>query len=166
MADIDDPKVRVYTFSIAAADVGLVDNPEVAIKLLLLPRKYPRYLQQVVGHRIMGVEATVKVSLYAVKRANLMKALPWMTGAGNQILMPATLGGDIYTYAVALALHPVDMGADLSEDITLAKAVCTGGLNIKGDGNGESVIPMEFTCYPDRGQLPNFVLGNLGAVVG
>jgi hypothetical protein len=163
--DLDDCKIRVFTVSLAGSDVGLCGNPEVAVTLALLDRKYPRYQQQIVGQRIMGVKAVVKVGLYAVNRANLMRSLPWTTGAGNQPLAPAVLGGDLYAYAVALALHPLDKATDLSEDITLAKAVCTGGLNLKGDGDAEALVNLEFSCFPDRAQLPNIVLGNLGAVV-
>lgn len=162
--NLDNAFMRTYDVKIGGTDVGWCDEPEVTQELSLQERKQTKVYGQVLGHRLVGVKVTVKVTLRELTKANHGLAVPWYT-ANDIALMPTTLGGDLYQYAKEVLLHPRDK-ADTTEDIKLLKAVPIGPLTIKGDGANEGGIPLTLFAYPDRSQLPNLVLGSIGVTAG
>lgn len=168
----DDTKVRVYELFIgatiaavkeAAASVGLMDDIECILRPTLAERRCQQLHQQVMGHRLLGVQASIKGTIREITRANLLAALPWCGSAASEAIMPATLGSDLYALAKAVRLHPMDKAADsYTDDIFLIKCGRVSGLEQKMDGQNESGIPYEIVAYPDRSQLPSLILGYLG----
>jgi hypothetical protein len=163
--DIGNTKIRVYDVSVGGADIGYCTVDSVQVAKTLKEIKLPHHMGQVMGHRLIGVAATVKVTFSEITRANLAKAFPWYAGTTEVIpLAPTALGVDLYTLAVAITLHPVDKAGLLDEDIVLTKAVCVGPLDLKTDGESDAGITLEFYAYPDRAQLPNIVIGSIPVV--
>lgn len=159
--DISKTKIRTYSILVNNTELGYCDEPSVEIEQTLSEITLSQLHKQVMGHRIQGVKAVIKANVREINQANLGANFPWYSGSGNIALMPTALGADNYQYAKEVRLHPDDI-TGTGEDIILKKAVATGKINLKGDGDKDAVIPMEFTAYPDRTQLPNLVLGAIG----
>lgn len=160
--DMDNATCRTYDVLVNAANVGWVDDLEFTVTLTTKERIVKQLHGQVMGHRLLGVAARAKMTLREMTPANLAKAFPWSDGSSPIPLMPTGLGQDLYQYAVPVTLHPRDVSG-AAEDITLLKGVCISGFTLKPDGENEDGNPVEFVFYPDRAQLPNLVLGTLGA---
>jgi hypothetical protein len=154
--------VRVYDVLLDGTDIGYVDEPECTIDKILKEKKLSQLFGQVMGHRLLGVSAKIKMNVRQITAAKVALNFPWYSGTGSIPIMPPALGGDLYDYAKSLTLHPRDALTDKTQDITLVKAVCTGSLKLKGDGDNEGIIPLEFSAYPDRTKLPALMLGYIG----
>ncbi len=160
-ADMADLKVRVYEVSVDAVYVGYCDEPEVVVEKELEPITLTQLHKQVMGHRILGVGCTAKFKMRTITKARMALAFPWYT-SGSIPLMPSSLGGDTYDDAVPVTFHPTDMGASTAEDITLLKGYPTGPFKRASDGTKDDTIEMEYEFYPNRGDLPLFVVGHIG----
>lgn len=157
---LGNTKVRVYDVSLNSVDLGIVDEPEVTIEGEFEDVVISQLHKQPLGTRLLGVMAEVKLHLREITAANLQKALFGTAGA----MMPTSLGSDLYSSATPLVLHPRDMGAVTTDDIYFYKAVAVGGLQLDAaDGQKDSVIPLTFRCFPDRDELPDLVIGLIGA---
>jgi hypothetical protein len=160
--DVSAAVVRTYNVTFNSADLGWIEDPEIEAVPDLEPVHVSQYGRQVMGHRVLGIDVKIKAKLMEVTKANLAQAFPWYSGAGDVPLAPVALGGDLYDLAHELVLHPRDMGSDLSQDLHLTKAASAGGLKLKGDGEKEHEIQIEWRAYPDRAELPDVVLGYIG----
>ncbi|MCE5280207.1 MAG: hypothetical protein ABFD92_00045 [Planctomycetaceae bacterium] len=157
----------------AWVNLGFCDEPTCVRELKLEDIKVPGQMgDQVMGKRIMGVKATLTLKLREITLANRALNYPWFAGvvATNPIpLMPAAVGGDLYSYAAKYRFHPMDLPDeavgevpyDRSQDILLLAAVVTSKDEARSDGK-ESYIPLELEAMPDRTKLPNLVLGYIG----
>jgi len=160
-ADMTDLKVRVYEVSVDDTYVGFCDEPEVTVEKMLEPITLTQLHKQVMGHRILGVGAKAKFKIRTITKARMALAFPWYV-SGSIPLMPTSLGGDTYDDAVPVTFHPTDMGVSTAEDITLLKGYPTGPFKRASDGTKDDAIEMEYEFYPDRGELPQFVIGTIG----
>lgn len=157
---IGNTRCRVYDVSINSVNVGYTEKQSLKVKAKTRPITVSQLQELVVGDRIVGMEVSGTIWLKEVNLTNLKLALPWSSAAGA--LSPAAMGGDMYDHAVPIKFHPRDV-TGTTEDITIDKAVITGGLDLEGDGTKDSTIPLTFTGYPDRTQLPTTVdFGQIG----
>lgn len=142
-------------------DAGYADDISVSRTFDTYDRKVQQLHNQVMGQVLIGVQITLNFTLREITLANLAKAYPWYTSPGEPQLMPTSLGVDLYDYADQVALHPRD-AADNTQDIVLYKAVVTGEVQLEGNGEDDFGIPMELVAFPDRSELPDLVIGQIG----
>lgn len=177
--DIDDLVFRTYDVWIKPdstwVNLGVIEDPKITLTPLSREVRISQLNKQLLGRRIVGMDATADLMLHEVTKANLAKALPWADATQTSIaIAPATLGADLYDSAFPWVFHPTDMGQgvdygasgyDNSMDITLLKGVVAGGLNLGNfDSEKMSGVPLELEFYPDRDSLPDIVLGYIGPI--
>jgi hypothetical protein len=146
-------------------DFGATDKVTVNLVVKKEPIVLPSLGNIVVGRRIIGLDdgSSVTVLVRQVTAALFQKAIPWYT-AGAVSLVPATINADEYQYANLLTLHPSDVDAGTAtEDLNLVKAVPVIQWPER-TGTAADVVPIVFSLYPDRAQLPTRVYGYMGAV--
>jgi hypothetical protein len=159
--DIDETSQTIYEVSIDGTDVGYVDDIEVEIKYSTQPRMLQQIgKKQVLGHRLDGVEATVKGKFRQTGREQLKLFFPWCP-TGPMAFSPVTLGVDLYSYAKEVILHPLYMGADATRDRIFNKAVIITGPKEKADGSDDDALEFQMFAYPDRSELPDVVIGRI-----
>lgn len=175
----DPTKTRVMAYDVyidsgaGYVDVGLIEEPEATIKTIRTAIENSQIGKVDLGDRIVGAGVTIKLKFQEITLANLARAFPWFSGVvgTDEIpLCPPTMGVDLYTYAVAMALQPKDLDwsgddEDHSETLYLLKVVPISDVVLKGDGTKDALIPIEFKAYPDRADLPDVNFGSIGEPV-
>ena len=101
------------------------------------------------GDRVVGVGGTIKIQFRQLSLVMYQALAPWNAGAVPIALIPP-LNTDLYTFSLPLLLHPDDLGAVTTEDITFPHA-CPIRLPLpKRGGDKDDVLEIEFAIYPDR----------------
>ena len=167
---LDDLAVEVYDVSISGSDAGYIDEPEVTLEADRSEIRLTQLHKQLLGTRIRGVKGRLRMRFRQIKAANLARAFPWFDGTPGTDpipIAPATLGEDLYQYAVPIVLHPIRLDAeDTSHDYTFPKAVPSGSHRRSGSGDEDDYIEIEWDILPDRADLPDVVLGWIGSDPG
>jgi hypothetical protein len=159
-----------YDVSWNSYDLGFLDDVKPELALKLDPIKIGSLGDVKLGDRILGLEdgAKVTVILRETIRASFQKMAPWASQtAGVALDLTPPAGGDLYTYAQILLLHPRDQVAPItpttSQDISLTKTVPLKAFELPRTGNDEDKWAVEFLVYPDRTQLPLIKYGTMTA---
>lgn len=144
----------------SAYDFGGVDKITPNLTLMLEDIRVGTTGRVILGKRIVGLEGTISSELREADLTAAQKLSPWFT-SGPLALSPATYNKDLYDYAGLLTLHPVDMGADVTQDLNLLKAAPVW-TPFSADGNTDNKITAEWFPFPDRTQLPVLNWGYMG----
>jgi hypothetical protein len=173
--DFSRLQVSDYDVTWGSYALGSVDKVTPKLTLKLKEIKVGTLGDVVIGKRIIGLEGTVEVECREIDIVAIKGLMPWSAAAGNaspgtsvvQIpLVPALFHKDLYDYALALKLHPTHMGADVSTDMNLLKAVPHMSYLGERDGVGDNKVLLEFEFFPDRGSLsgtpPTLSYGTIG----
>ncbi len=178
--DVTESKVRTYDVFIetdgSMVNVGWCEEPEASVEQDRREIALSQLHRQVLGQRLLGIKATAKATLKQHTLANQKRMFPWHSAGDVVPFAPAALGVDTYTYAKAVVFHPRDKGAGLAymatgegydnaEDWAFLKGVVVSPAQLSADGETEAQIPLEWEFYPDRAQLPDIVLGDVGGEI-
>jgi hypothetical protein len=154
-ADLSKTQSReAYDVFYNGTSLGNVDGVTVDIDPVFDPVQVGSLGRRRVGKRIVELEGTITVELRDVDEPTIRSLIPWApTGPDPIPMLPAGLNKDLYDYAQKLVLHPQSAGTATTKDLTLLKAVPQidwPDLN----GEGDTVITVEFDLFPDRDALP------------
>lgn len=155
-----------YDVTFGGADLGGLDKVDLSkLALLLEPVKVGTTGNMKLDDRYVGLEdkAAITIQVREVTRAMIEKAFPWFsgtTGAAAVELTPVVNTLVAATYAAALILHPHDMGATVTQDIEIYKAV-PASPPVSRDGTKDDVWEITFMVYPDLSKLPNSCYGRV-----
>lgn len=174
MGDVTKTRRTMWATTFGTTDLGFADEVAPDLKLMLEPIVVGSMGKVKLGSRYVGLSPDSKVTVdlreTGTLRATLQKLMPWATQtAGALLTLTPPVNVDLYTYAAALVLHPIDKGAVLDEDISLLKACPVNAYNIKRDGQKDDVWRVEFEPYPDRSQFSTtgiLVYGSVPATAG
>jgi hypothetical protein len=162
--DVTQVSMTIWDVSVAGVDVGYVEDIEIEEKRTLKPRVLKQLGEMKLGDRLTGIEIMIKGKFRQTGAAQLALFYPWNTTAVLPLAMaPVAMYGDLYDYAQQVVLHPRYMGSVVTADRTFNKAVISAGLKQKSDAKDDDSLDFEMVVYPDRTQLPNIVLGNVGS---
>jgi hypothetical protein len=84
------------------------------------------------------------------------------TGEVNKLTFGQRPGLRLGTRAGVLRLHPIALGNDLSEDVTLYRAVHKGTLNLNYQIDQEAIYNLEIIALVDRGRFNGQLLFEIG----
>jgi hypothetical protein len=149
--------------------LGLVDEVNPDLKLMMEPITAGTFGKITLGHRIIGLEGKVSVVVREVILAKIKAlAAPWWS-TGSVPIAPETFNSDSYALAQLLTLHPHDVAAGTTDqDLTLVKTVPLQPYRVKRDGTKDDMWSVDFEVYPDRSQMeaspPKLVYGYIGPV--
>lgn len=169
MGTVGNSRRTQYDVSWNAYDLGFLDDVKPDLPLKLDPIKIGSLGDVKLGDRILGLEDGAKVTIVLREpiRLSFQKLAPWASqSAGAALDLTPPAGGDLYTYAQVLLLHPRDqtgLTPATSQDISLTKTVPLKAFEIPRTGNDEDKWAVEFLIYPDRTQLPLIKYGTMTA---
>lgn len=110
-------------------------------------------------HELVG--GVVRLKARELPIGFYQKVSPWWS-SGSIALGPSAPNTKLYQYAKLLNLHPREQGVTLTKDLNYLKAVPLW-TPFARDGMAPSVQLVGFQLYLDQAQLPNRVLGYMGA---
>lgn len=149
--------------------LGTTMEVDPALKLQMEPITRGTTGKIVLGYWITGLEGSIKCTLPDISSTLLTNLLPFTAGAagGSAPLHPVGFNVNLYSLAQELVLHPVDLGADVSQDLHFPKSAPVNPVNVKRDGTKDDLWQVEFVIFPDLSQLiassPKVVMGYMGA---
>lgn len=169
----DAAKIRInawasisWTINAQLADLGFTGVPQVKIAGKWVDKLTAQTGEVALGASYGGADIEIMTPLLQPNLELIRAMMPWAQAQGSFLLLPPSLGVDLYDYAALLNLHPLSAGAGTNEDINMAKAVPTGALELTRDGAGHDVLPMTWRVFPDRAQLPALIMGYVGPLPG
>jgi hypothetical protein len=162
MGDLSRTRLTDWDVTWGTYSLGYVDKVTPDLKIKTMPLKVGTLGDIEVGHRIIGLEGSIKVEVREIDFVMQRSLTPWGGTSGTVVNLMPTLPADLYDYAKALLLHPHDKGSDVSEDVHLLKTVPKIIPATERDGMKYDVWTIEFQVFFDRAQLPQLVYGTIG----
>jgi hypothetical protein len=140
-----------YVVTFNGSGCGLVDDVDPSgVKMILKPiTTGSTGKDNVIGLRLVGVQGTIKIKFRQLTLALQQILAPWNDGAVPLQLIPP-LNTDLYDFSCPLILHPDNMGAATTQDLTFAHAVPINLPMTKRDGGTPDAAEIEFAIFPDR----------------
>lgn len=142
---------KVWAAIFNSVALGLCDDISPGkLKLILDPiRTGSTGDKLVLGRRVIGLEGTIDLELREIDR-DTQELLNTHYSSGDSIPLTPPKNTDTYTLAALLTLHPVENGADVSEDVNLLKAYALTPVQPDRAGKQDDMMKVSFEAYPLR----------------
>jgi hypothetical protein len=165
--NLDNLKLGAYDVTWKSNFLGAVDSVEPNMDLVLKEKRVGSLGAIDVGHWILGLTGTIVTNHREITAANWQKVMPWWS-SGSIPMVPTDWHKDLYEYAGLLTLHPRELGATTTFDLSFLKAAPRKVTPPPRNGDNPDVLKVEWVFYPDRSVFgtgsPLLSYGFVGAV--